>query len=442
MRIIIVGAGAVGSYLAERLSHEGQDVVIVEADGEIAEDLQGSLDCLVIHGNGASRGVLEEAGIGGAELLIAVTDSDAANILACQAAAGFDVPKKVARVEDPSLRGGQAIAGVDVVIDPGETLSRELVRLVHKGKVSEMVEYAAGELVLLGGFVQPDAPLAGVTLAELRSNVTEWDWIVAGVVHDGDTLVARGDSRIEVGDHVMVMAKANRAGEALGLMGLEEHLAKKVIILGATRLAELTARLLSEAGIATILIDRDPERCRRLASMIEGPVVVQGDPTDPKVLRSEAVENADLVMALTGWDEVNIIGCMVAKALGVPTTVARFHRFEFVSLLAGVGVDVGVSSRLAAANAILRLVRRGRIHSVATFQDTSAEAIELQVEADSLAIGQTLEDIHLPKSVIVGGILRENDAFVPHGDTVVRAGDRLIFFTMPDAIPAVEKLFS
>jgi len=441
MRIIIVGAGAVGHYLAERLSIEGQDVVIIEADEEKAAEIQKSLDCLVVVGNGASSRVLEEAGIESAGLIIAVTDSDAVNILSCQAAARYQVPRKVARVEDSTLLNGHAIEGVDVVIDPGRELAKELVRVVRKGSVSEVVEFAGGELLLLGGYVQAGSPLDGMTLAALREQVPGWEWIVAAVVRHGKTLVARGDTEVTAGDRVLVMATAGRQSEARALMGMEVHHPGKVMVLGSTRLAALTAQMLADEGIVTILVDNDAERCRRLAASSSRLVVVNGDPTDPRVMQEEGIENVDIVLALSGWDEVNIVGCLVAKALGVRTTVARFQRFEFVGLLAGVGIDSGVSSRLAAANEILRFVRRGRIRSVTTFQDTAAEAIEMEVGAASKAVGMTLEELRLPRSVIVGGIVRKGRAIIPGGGTVIEADDDLILVVLPEAIPVVEKLF-
>jgi len=441
MHIIVIGAGAVGSYLAERLSLEGQDVVVIEADAARAEQVQSEVDCLVIHGNGASTSTLEEARIGDAGLLIAVTSSDAVNVLACQAAARYHVPRRVARVEDPTLREQLGELGVDVVIDPGETLAHELVRLVGRGRVSEMIEFAEGRLLLIGGYVARDAPLAGLSLAELRTRVTGWEWLVAAVIRDGETMIARGDTLIEAGDHVLVMARGAHVGEALGLMGLEAEPPRKVIILGATRLASLAAEQFARKRLQTILIDEDADRCRDLAATWDRVVVIQGDPTDPKVLQSEGVEAADAVLALTGWDEVNIVGCLIAKALGAETTISRFHRFEYVSLLPGIGIDAGVSSRLAAANAILRFVRRGHVHSVVTFQDSAAEAIELELDPGSRVIGSTIQDIGLPKSVIVGGIVRGDEAFVPHGSTVIAAGDRLIVVALPEAISSVESIF-
>lgn len=441
MRIVIVGAGQVGSHLAERLSIEGQDVIVIEADPARAAEMQDSLDALVIQGNGSSREILEQARVGDAKMLIAVTSSDAANILACQAGQRFGVPLKIARVEDPDLRDGLQDLGVDVLIDPTEALANDLLALVRRGGVSEIIEFAEDQLILLGGFITEKAPVAGRTLAELKDSVSAWNWLVTAVVRNGKTKIARGDTMVNPGDHVLIMAKATETREAIELLGLEEHPARKVMVVGATRLAQLTAELLAGAGFQTIIIDQEAARCRALAAEHPNIVVVQGDPTDPRVLRSEGIESVDALIALTGWDEVNIMSSLVANALGVETTVARFHRLELVGLLAGTGLDAAVSSRLAAANAILRFVRRGRIHSVATFQDSEAEAIELQVDAASGSVGQSLRELKLPKSAIVGGVLRDGKAFVPKGDTVIEPGDRVVVVALPEAISTVEKLF-
>ncbi len=441
MRIVIIGAGQVGSHLAERLAIEGHDVVVIESDAARAAEVQESVDCLVIHGNGSSPSVLEEAGIGDADMFIAVTSSDAANVLANEAATHFGVPLTIARIEDPTLRDGVERLGVDVIIDPGERLAQELLLLARQGGVSEVVRFADGRLVMLGGYISDDAPVAGTTLASLRRRVAGWDWLVSAIVRDGETIVARGDTEVLAGDHVLLMAKAGRTKEAFELLGLAETKARKAMVFGATRLAQLAAELFARNGISTVLVDKDIDRCRHLAAAHDRLILVRGDPTDPKVLQSEGVDGVDVVLGLTGWDEVNVLSCLVARALGARKTVARFSRLDLVRLLGGVGIDAAVSSRLAAANAILRYVRRGHIHSVVTFQDTKAEAIELEVTANGAAVGKTLADIHLPHSVIVGGVLRGKDAFVPHGDTEVHDGDRLIVFALPEGIAAVEKLF-
>jgi trk system potassium uptake protein TrkA len=263
---------------------------------------------------------------------------------------------------------------------------------------------------------------------------------VVAVVRDGETMIARGSTRVLAGDHVLFMATTDDSEQAFTLLGLHEQPAKKVAILGATRLARRTAIGLCNDGVQTLLIDQDMSKIQAITERVPKVVGVVGDPTDPKLLRSEGIDTADAVLALTGWDEVNILGCLVAKAVGVPTTVARLHRHDLVRLLAGVGIDTGVSTRLTAAGEILRFVRRGRVHSVVTFQDSDAEAIEVEVGRSSPAVGKTLRDLHLSHELIVGGVIRGDDVFVPRGDSTVEVGDRLIVIALPEAVHEVEQL--
>ena len=222
MRIVIVGAGAVGSHLAERLSIEGQDVVVIDNDPAKVEHLQSTLDILAIQGNGASPVILEAAGIDKAELLIAVTSNDAVNVLACHAAARLGVPRKIARVEDSALRDELQILGVDVVIDPEEQLAKDLLLLVSEGGISEHATFGDGSLSLIGGFVQPDAPLSHVSLEELRTQVTDWDWLVTAIIRGGDPFIARGESIVEEGDHVLI-ADQDRTGRGTGPLAGDHH---------------------------------------------------------------------------------------------------------------------------------------------------------------------------------------------------------------------------
>ncbi len=429
-----------GSHLAERLSVEGQDVVVVESDPRTAVDVQEQIDCLVINGNGSSQDVLEQAGADIADLFIAVTSSDAVNVLSAHAAAKIGTARRIARVEDPQLRAGAAALGVDLLIDPGDATARELELLVRQRGVSEVREFADGNLELIGGYIGPDAPAAGLALTELRGMVDGWSWLVAAIIRHGETIIARGGTRILPGDHVLIMVETDKANAALDMLGLHLEPARKVVIFGTTRVAELTAKRLCRQNIQTVLVDPDPDRVRRIATENPRVVAVCGDPTDPKLFHSEGLETADAALALTGWDEINILGSLVAKAVGIPTVVSRFHRLDLVTLLAGVGIDGAVSSRLSAANEILRFVRRGRIHSVVTFQDSEAEALEVEVAESSDIVGKTLREIHLPHDVIVGGIVRGKKAFVPRGQSKVEAGDRLIVIALPQSIQLVGEL--
>lgn len=440
MRIVIVGAGAVGTHLAKRLSVEGQDVVLVESDAGRAAEAQREIDCLVIHGNGASAETLREAGLGHSDLLIAVTSSDAVNVLASAAGTKLGIPRTVARVEDPHLKAEVEALGVDLVIDPGEAAARELLVLAASGDITEMVEFAGGQLFLLGAHVDENAAFVGKTLADLRASTDSWDWLVVAVIRRGETIIARGDTTLEAHDHVLMMAHKSAKSKAYEWLGLSSRPAEKVLILGGTRLATLTAGLLAERGIRTTLIDSDMSRCKAIAEELADVVTVCGDPKDPSVLRAEGIAATDVVMALSGWDSENIVGALVAKALGARESIARFSDTELVGLLSGIGIDATVNPRVSAANEILRFVRRGMIHSVATFSDSDAEAIELEVGENSPAIGKSLAELKLPHSLIIGGMQRGNEAFVPRGDTVIELGDHLIVIALPEAIQTAEKL--
>lgn len=442
MRIIIVGAGAVGSYLAERLSSEGQDVVIIEDNDHRAAHLQDQVDALVLIGNGASSSTLEQAGVARSDLLIAVSNSDGANVLACHTAKQMGVATTIARIEDPEIREGADHLGVDVVIDPSATAAEELVGIVRSGGVSELIQFADGKLVMVGGIVAEDAPITNGSLSDLRLHSTERGWIVAALVRDGKTIVAHGDTHVRAGDHTLIMTTDDRIDTATYLLGLRRRQLDRAIIMGGTRLAELAAENMLGAGLSVVVVDEDADRCRRLADKHPKALVICGDPTDPDVLADLDPGPKDAALGLSGWDEVNLLSCLVAKALGAGVVISRFNRIPYVSLLSGVGIDAAVSSRLMAASAILRFVRQGQVEQVATFSDTDAEAIEIEVSPGAAAEGVSLAQLKLPAGVIIGGISRADTTFVPDGSTVIRAGDHIIFFALSRDIEESSSLFT
>lgn len=442
MKVVIVGAGAVGSYLAERISAEGKDVVVIEGNELVAARLQDRIDALVMTGNGASASVLTEAGVDKADLLIAVSNSDGANILACYTAHELGARKTVARIEDPELREGVDRLGVDVIIDPSATAAAELVALVTRSGISELVPFADGQLTLVGGAVTIGSPLIGQSLNRARLREAHWGWALATIVRHGHTIIAHGDTVVEPGDHALVMVKQDDVELATKLLGLKMHRIDRVVVMGSTRLAELTVDSLAEAGFEVVLVDADSDRCRQLSERHPKALILQGDPTDPEVLAELNLSAEDMVLALTGWDEVNVLACLVAKSLGAARAVARFNRLSYVGLLSDVGIDGAISSRLLAASAILRFVRQGKIQQVVTFADSEAEAIEVEVDQSSEAVGKTLIDLELPPGVVVGGISRPGTSFVPDGSTVIRGGDRLIFFSLPAEIDETTELFA
>ena len=359
MRIIIVGAGAVGGYIAERLSLEGQDVVVIEVNPRRAEEIKDRLDALVITGNGASASILAEAGAGQADLLLAVSTSDGANIIACHTATKMGVQRTVARVQDPGLKDGLEGLDVDFVIDPIESAAKEIAALVSESGVSELIEFGGGKLSLVGGTATSLSPIAGTPLKNIRGRVQEFRWLAIAVVRNGMTIVAHGDTTVQEGDHLLLMVRRKNVDRAKAMIGIHDRKIRRALIIGTTRVARLTAELLTGAGLGLVVIDPDMNRCRAVAETHPSALVIAGDPTDPEVLGDLGINDDDAVVALTGVDSMNLIGCLVAKALGASTTISRVTRMSYVGLLAGIGVDTTVSTRLAAAASILRFVRRG-----------------------------------------------------------------------------------
>ena len=440
MRIVIIGAGAVGSYLADRLSTEGQDVVVIENDRARAAEIQENLDALVLVGNGASAVTLREAGVNNADLVIAASNSDGVNALACHTAHGLGVDRTVARIEDPDLRAGLEDLGVDVVIDPGEMAAHEVDDLVAQRGVFDVIEFASGRLTLVGGIARQGSPMLGRTIAELRAVEAEAEWAVTAVVRGGETIPVRGHTTVREHDHVLMMVATEDLPVSRRLLGLGDDQVERVVVLGSTRVGELATDMLLARGLDVVIVDPDLERCRTLADLHPKSLVLAGDPTDPAVLGDLGLRDTDVIAALSGWDEVNLTGCLVGKALGAGTAISRFHRLSYIGLLIGTGIDAAVSSRLSAVNAILRFVRRGRIRSVATFKDTQAEALDIEVEAGSAAADRYLRELDLPATAVVGGVVREDSAFVPRGETEIRAGDRLVVFAAPETVSAVEAM--
>ena len=439
MRVVIVGAGHDGAYLAERLVAEGQDVVVIEVEEAKAAALQDRMDALVITGNGASPSVQKEAGVDAAGLFLAVSDRDGTNVMACHTAKNLGAARTVARVEDPDLREVSPGLGVDVVIDARESVAREAAALVRHLGVSELVPLAGGRLMLVGGNVRPDSPADGKTIAALRSS-SSIDWTLNAIVRGRATTVGRGNIEILAGDHVLIVVQPEHVRQVATMLGIPRSRARRAIILGGTSIAALTADRLVDEGHDVIIVERDPDRCALLARTSRA-LVLRGDPADADVLERLDLGANDAVLGLSGYDQVNLMGCMISKAMGAGATIARFGKARLARLLKDVGVDAIVSSRVAAADAILRFVRRDQIVSVATFKDTDAELIEIELAANSRADGSTVAGLNMLAGTVLAGVVRQGRAMIPTGASRLEAGDRVVVFAERRVIDQAEEMF-
>lgn len=446
MRIIVIGAGEVGSYVAERLSQEGHDVALVERDPGRQRAMEERLDALVIHGSGTDPDTLATAGASRADLIVAVTSTDEVNLVAAMLAKHAGTKRSIVRIEERRLR--EAVArdlgdrvGADLVIDPDEETSTEILELVENPGAVEVEAMAGGEILVLGIRLGADAPVVGRTLRELAaSNEPNWRFLFGAITRGDDTIIPRGDHRLEAGDLVRVVCTPSVRRELAELLGLKRQPPKRVLLLGGGRTAELVAeRLLKRVG-RVVVVEQDAERAAQLAIGLRGVEVLQGDITDADFLSEIDIAGHDFVAALTGDDDANILACLYAKSAGVSETLAVAHRLSLLPLLAEMGVDVALSPRTATANAVLRFAR-GRVTAVATFLRGDVEVLELEIEEGSPAAGMTLAELRLPKDVLVGAVLSKGSARIGRGSTRLEPGDLAVILTKPRSLDAARRAF-
>jgi trk system potassium uptake protein TrkA len=444
VHVIVIGAGEVGSYVADRLSREGVDVYVIERDAKRAAHLAETVDVEVITGSGTHPKTLALAGVETADLLVAVTKSDEVNLIASMLAKQADVPKTIVRLEAQELRGQDA-AGIrraseaDLFIDPDEETAQEVLSLIEMPGASEVAKLGNGEVLVIGARVPEDAPIVGKSLIEPGvENEPEWDFIVSSIRRGEETVIPRGDYTIAANDLVRVVCKRSARRKVAKLLGLARDVPREILLLGGGRTATIVADKLRHTGARVQMIERDPDRARELAEQLDGVRVLNGDITDSDVLDEADLPRIELVAALTGEDDANVLASVYAKAAGVPETIAVVHRLNFLSLLGRVGVDAALSPRTATANGVLRFVR-GDVAQVATFLEGEVELLEFEIHKGSAADGRSIAELKLPRDVLISAVVRDGRSQIARGRTTLRKGDHVIVMAEPQSVDVVSR---
>jgi trk system potassium uptake protein len=443
MRTVIIGAGEVGSNTARMLSEEGHDVVLIEQDETLVERASEHLDALVIHGNGASPKLLAEAGIEKADLLVAASSSDEANIIACLAAKARGVSRTVARIHNPDYYDPQEpfaaeMLGIDFVIHTEQMAAREIKEALLVPGAINVETFAEDSIEVAEVILNEDSPAVGRTLRDLRLPEAS---LVVGVVRRGEALVPRGDTVLERRDHVLLISGRRRIAEVVKSVTTDTEPVKEVTIYGGGRIGLRLALALEEAGMSVRVIERDEARARYVASQLRRGFVLHDEGISRDFLLQERVDRSDAFVAVTGDDRANLLAAMYARQLGARMTIAGVSSGEFAPLADALGVDLTISPRMLAAEAILRFVRRGEIVDVALLE-SGAEMIELRVPPHSRVTGRPLSEVGFPEGAIVAALLRDGDVVIPTGREILKPGDDAVVFTVEDAIEEVERLFA
>ena len=445
----MVGAGEVGSYVAARLSREGNDVVVVDERRDPLSRLERNNDVLTVAGDATNPSTLAEAEVDKAEVLVAVTQSFKTNLLVClqaRQARGERELSTIARIDDPELRGpaGRKIReamGVDLVLDPDEQTASAIQELLLYRGARNLYEMAGGEVLLVGARLTDDAPVVGRSVGEIGvSYEPEWDFIFGEIVRDGESQVVRQETILQPQDLLRVVCRRKGRRELMTLLGLHRTEVKRVMLLGGGRTAQLLASRLNERGVEVALVEVRQERCEYLAEKLPDSMVLHGDITDTDLLAAERVGDFDAVVASTGEDDANVLACLYAKSMGAPETIAVVHRLSLLGLLEQVGIDAALSPRTASANSVLRYVR-GDVAAVATFLEGDVEVLEFEVAPKAPADGSAVKDLELPDNVLLAAIVRDGYAQIARGRSVLRARDHVIVFAKPHLVDEVKRAF-
>lgn len=451
MRIIIIGAGEVGYHIASRLIRERHDIVVVDQSAELIERVQEELDVMAFRGHGASPTTLESAGISQADMLIAVTNSDEINLVACLLARQYGVPKRVARINDPDFRDSPLVEagkhiGIDLLINPSQAVAEEICRLVKSPGAEEAADFLEGRVKLLGFRVQAPAPIVRQRLRDFtaRFATASPPFLIAAIQRGRETLIPKGDTLIEPNDHLLVIGKGALIWENLHLLGVTPRRARKIFIVGGGRVGLNVAHMLEhdEADYDVKIMEQHAQRCHTLASRLPRTLVLHGNATDLKVMKEEGIADMDAVVAVTDDEGTNLIAALLAKTNGARTVIALIKRPDLVPLVAALGIDAAISPRLITAGSILRHLRRGQVLSVFTSINTEAETLEMLAMPRSKIVGRPLRKVKIPDGVLLGAVAHEDDIIIPGGETVIQANDRVIVFALPAVVSQAERLFT
>ncbi len=448
MKILIIGAGEVGFHIASRLSVENKDVVVIDRDQEALRRVTDHTDVQVVVGSGSSPAVLEEAGIRDAEIMLAVTDSDETNLVACLVT-NLIAPstKKLARIRNaefdeyhPFFR--EKAPYIDTIINPEIEVINTIERLTSVPGAVEVEDLADGRLKLVGIRMPPHSPLVGQTLSEVAMQTRDRHFLIAAIVRNEKMIVPRGNNRLMPSDTVYFISETHKLSESLGIFEKIARPARRALIIGGGRLGYRLAKRFEKLDIKTKIIELDPARCAHLAETMQKTVVLQGDGSDQELLTEENVNGMDVVISLTNDEQTNILVSLLVKRMGAGNTITKISKFTYIPLMSTIGIEQVVSPRLSAINSILQHIRKGKVLSAISIKEEQAEILEAVALSTSELVGKALRKVSLPKGSLMIGIIRGEEIIIPTGDTVVEPEDRVIIFAQKHAISKVENLLS
>ena len=451
MKIVIAGAGEVGSHLAKMLTNESNEITVIDSSFERLEALRANTDIITVEGNPSAIHVLQEAGAASADLFIAVNPSESqdVNIVSAMLAKKLGSKKATARINNEEYLSYEnkylfTEMGIDLMFYPEKIAAGEIVDQLKRTASSDSLEFARGKLHMSVFKLEEDSPLIGMNMLEF-SNVAAAEGLkfrVVAISRKNDTIIPKFDTKFKYHDLVFIISKREGMDMLLKYVGKHHIEVNNLMILGGSPTGEILAKQLARQLDSIKLIEKNKEKCMDLSEKLpDNVIVVNGDGRNSDLLLEESIRDYDAFVAVTNSTETNILACVAAKGFGIPRTIAEVENLEYIKLAESMGVDAVINKKLITASRIFKFTLSNKVRFIKYMSGTNAEVLEYIVAPDTKITKAPLKDMHFPQNAIIGGIIRGNDSYIAVGDTQIEAYDRVAVFALPEAVKEVDKFF-
>ncbi len=444
MKIVIVGAGEVGSHLAKLLSREEQDIVLVDADANKLANIDANYNLMTLCGSSTSFGIMREAGVEQCDLFIAVTPYETTNVTACAMAKSLGAKKTVARIDNYEFmitesREFFTKIGVDFLIYPEYLAAQEIMTSLKRSWVRHWFELHDGEIILVGVKLRDNARLIGMQLKELAHS--QQTFHVSAIKRNHETIIPRGDDLIRENDILYFTTTHEHVEDLIEICGKKQHPINRILIMGGSRIAIRFAALANN-DYSIKIIDNDLETCKKLPEKCPDCEIIYGDARDFDVLREEGIEDFDAFIALSDSSEANILSCLTAKEFGIGKTIAEVENIQFISEAEGLNIGTIINKKLLASSKIFQILLDADINSSKCLALTDAEVAEIEAKPKSKITRAAVKDLNLSRDMTIAGLIRDGKGMLVNGNTTIQAGDHVVIFCLAGAIHKVERLFN
>ena len=451
MKIVIAGAGEVGSHLAKMLSNESNDIVVIDSDETRLNALRANTDVVTVEGNPSTLNVLREAGVHEADLFIAVNPSESqdVNIVSAMLAKKLGSQKVTARINNEEYLSYEnkylfTEMGIDLMFYPEKIAAGEIVDLLKRTASTDSMDFARGKLQMAVFKLEEESPLLGMNMADFSAIAAEegLKFRVVAIARNNETIIPKFDTKFKYHDLVFIISKREGMDMLMRYVGKRNIEVDSVMILGGSPIGEMVARKMAKELRSVKLIEMSKEKCLDLSEKLpDNVIVVNGDGRNSDMLIEESIKDFDAFVAVTNSSETNVLACVAAKRLGVSRTIAEVENLEYIRLAESMGVDAVINKKLITAGRIFKFTLSNKVRFIKYMSGTNAEILEYIVAPDTKITKHTLKDMNFPRNAIIGGIIRGNESFIAVGDSQIQAYDRVAVFALPEAVKEVDRFF-